>query len=153
MGAYVRPDKAIRENIIVKMEEDRDAIQEAFALSTHIEHDIDFKDHGAPLPPQIRGRVALAGLTPVIGAAVAFPAGPGVLVDITVDGGPSILVGGPVPIPAPGLPVPLIFIPGTVIAPGSLIEYTIIDGGAVFEGACMNVQFVKNLDEPWEPVP
>lgn len=152
MGAYVRPDKAIRENIIKKMEEDRDAIQSAFALSTHIEHDIDFRDHGAPLPPQIRGRVALAELTPVIGAAVAFPAGPGVAVDITVDGGPSI-IGGPILIPAPGVPVPLFFTPGTVIAPGSLIEYTIIDGGVAFEGACMNVQFMKNLDVLWEPVP
>jgi len=153
MGAYVRPDKAIRETIIKKMEEDRDAIQAAFALSTHIEHDVDFKDHAAPLPPQIRGRVALAELTPVIGAAVAFPAGPGVLVDVTVDGGPSILVGGPAPIVGPGVPVPLFFIPGTVIAPGSLIEYTIIDGGVAFEGGCMNVQFIKNLDVLWEPVP
>jgi hypothetical protein len=152
MGAYVRPDKAIRETIIKKMEEDRDAIQAAFALATHIEHDIDFKDHGAPLPPQIRGRVALAQLTPVIGAAVGVPAGPGVAVDITVDGGASI-IGGPVPLLGPMIPTPLFFTPGTIIAPGALIEYTVIDGGDLFENLCMNVQFIKNLDELWEPVP
>jgi len=150
---YVRPDKAIRETIIKKMEEDRDAIEAAFDTFTHIEHDIDFSNPLAPGPPQIRARVALAELTPLIGAAVVGIApGPGVLFDITVNGGPSI-IGGPIPMAAPGAPLPLIFLPGTVIAPGDLIEYTIIDGGVPFEMATMNVQFVKNTDEPWEPVP
>jgi len=150
--AYVRPDKAIRETIIKKMEEDRDAIEAAFDTFTHIEHDIDFKDHPAPLPPEIRARVALAQLTPIIGAAIGVVGGPGVAVDITVNAGPSI-IGGPVPIAGPMVPTPLFFTPGTVINPGDIIEYHLIDGGDTVSDMCMNVQFVKNTDEPWEPVP
>jgi len=144
---YIRPDKAIRENIIVKMEEDRDAVQTAFG-SDHIEHDIDFADHAAPVGAQSRPKVALCGLTPHIGGAVAMGILGGIpVVDILVNA-ISILV-APMSLALPGSPVFANFKPGTVIPPGTVIEYTVNDMGATFEGLSVNVEWIKDLNDPW----
>jgi hypothetical protein len=147
---YVRPDKAIRENIIVKMEEDRDAVQDAFQQALHIEHDVDFSDHLIPGPPEIRSRVALCNLTPAGGAAVATNlAGPGATVDVQV--GAVSLLAAPAPLGPPGVPTPLVFLPGTLIPAGTRIDYVLTDNGVICSQVCCNVQWVKDLSHPWMP--
>ena len=148
---YVRPDKAVRENLIVKMEEDRDAVQEAFGEAfryEHIEHDVDFADHPAAVPPQIKQRVALCELRPSGGAVICVGAAVGATLDVHA-GGMSILT-APAPC-IPATPVPLIFLPGVVIPGGTVIDFIFSDGGDFSFGVSCNVQWVKNLDAPWNP--
>jgi len=144
MGAYVRPDKAIRENIIVKMEEDRDAIQAAFSSSL-VETSVDFINDAPPVGGDVRIRMALGTMTPVSGFCCCMPGtGPGATMDIKIGtpGGPSILT-APAPIAStPGVPVPLSFVPGVSIPAGTPICYVLTDIGAPVIFPTANVQWL-----------
>jgi hypothetical protein len=147
MGTYVRPDKAIRENIIVKMEEDRDAIEAAFSSSL-IETSVDFIQDVPPVGGDVRIRMALKTMTPVAGSCCCMPPGipGGALVDIKLGtpGGPSILT-APAAIDAtPGVPVPLVFIPGVSVPAGTPICYILSDNGNPVFFPTMNVQWLAS---------
>lgn len=149
MGTYIRPDKTIRENIPTKMEEDRDAVQAAFAQATQIEHSVDFIAVDAPpVGGDTRIRMAGGDLTPHFGSACCMPgSGAGAVVDITLGttGGPSILT-APAPIGiAPGVPVVFSFKPGTVIPVGTPICYTMLDNGGPVMFATCHVEYIKDV--------
>jgi hypothetical protein len=153
MGTYIRPDKAIRENIIVKMEEDRDAVQAAFGdlfEHDHIEHDVDFADVAVAGPPQTKSRVALADLVPSGGAAVANGLG-GIAATLDIQIGAVSLLSAPAALAAAGVPVALDFLPNTLVPAGSKIDFIFDDGVSTAEGISCNVQWVKDLNNPWVP--
>ncbi len=150
---YVRPDKDIVENIIVKMEEDRDAVQAAFLEAfryDHIEHDVDFADVALAGPAQMKSRVALADLVPSGGAAMANGLG-GVAATMDIKVGGVSLLTAPAALAAAGVPVALDFLPGTLVPAGSKIDFIFDDGVNTAEGISCNVQWIKDLDNPWVP--